>query len=54
MLYLGLGLFAVCVIALDQVVKMCIRDSHGSIVIVSPSLNLRMCNWQVVMLPTGP
>lgn len=30
------------------------RERHGSIVMVSPSLNLRMCNWQVVMSVSGP
>ncbi len=29
-------------------------DRHGSTVMVSPSLNLRMCNWQVVMSSSGP
>jgi hypothetical protein len=27
---------------------------HGSIVIVSPSLKLRMCSWQVVVALRGP
>ena len=30
------------------------RARHGSIVILSPSLNSRMCNWQVVVAGDGP
>src|SRR5690606_433112 len=29
-------------------------ERQGSIVITSPSLNLRMCNWQVVTPSSGP